>query len=584
MTITIKNDLVESDSQIDTRLSVSSLSISFGGAHPVVDDVSFELASHEVLALVGESGSGKSVTAASVLGLLPRDAQITSGSIRFSGTELVGLSNKELNVHRGSGIGMIFQDPLSHLDPSFKVGNQLREIIRVHSLRSEPDAQKELAMQWLDKVGISEPERVYDSYPHELSGGMRQRVLIALASLSQPAVLIADEPTTALDTVVQKQILDLLRSVVDETGGALLIITHDFQVVEYLADRVMVLQKGQVVETGPVAEVLSAPAQEYTRSLLDAIPRLGKRAGLRSWNGPRSLTDAASQRVLEAATPGSAEQSTTLLSARQLTKTFSTGGIGTGRPKQEFTAVMDVTLDIRRGEAFGLIGPSGSGKSTVARMLGGLLGISSGDIYFDGRDVSGADARSLRSMRPQFQYVFQDAGSSLNPRLRVDEQIARPLRRFRRATSKRQAQEQVRAVLERVGLPEGFGSRFPHELSGGQKQRVGIARALVLKPELLILDEPTSALDVSTQAAIIDLLVELKYDLGLTYLFIGHDLALIEWVCDRVGVLSHGELVDVFDAGGLRDADRHEATRRLLDADLTVPEPIPAEYTTKGSL
>lgn len=557
-------------------LEISDLVVEFGAgqdARRVVDGVSLRILPGETFALVGESGSGKSITASSILGLLPDDAVVAGGSIRLAGDEVVGLSEARLRSFRGRRAGMVFQNPLSSLDPSFRVDNQVREVVHLHRPDAGRREQEAVAREWLERVGIRDPERVLASYPHELSGGMRQRVMIAIAMLSGPDLLIADEPTTALDAVVQKQILDLLRNVVAESGASLLIITHDFGVVSYLADRVAVMKDGRIVEQGPRDDVLDRPQDEYTRRLIDAVPAIGARFALEAEGLPRRLRRSAAQgepAVLPPALPETAghRAETLTLRADAVGKEFVVGGLGTGRPRRSFRAVDDVSLEIRRGEVFGLIGESGSGKSTFGRLAGGLVAASEGTIAVHDVDITRLAGRALRAQRPRIQYVFQDATASLNPRIRVGEQIIRPLLRFGKAASAADARARAKDVAELVGLGDEHLARYPHELSGGQRQRIGIARALALEPELLILDEPTSALDVSTQATIIDLLLDLRDRLDLTYLFIGHNLAVIEFVCDRIGVLEQGRLVDVFDAHELFSADRSPVTRDLLAAIL----------------
>ncbi|GIF24044.1 ABC-type glutathione transport system ATPase component [Actinoplanes tereljensis] len=559
-------------------LSVDGLHVDFqlpGAVVNAVRGVDLEVHPGEVLALVGESGSGKSVTAASILGLLPGTARVTAGSIRFEGNELVGLPDKRLNVFRGAGIGMIFQDPVTSLDPSFTIGSQLGDTARLH-LKVSRDAAREVGHTWLDRVGIADPERVLRSYPHELSGGMRQRVMIALAGLSGPKLLIADEPTTALDATVQKQILDLLLDLTGETGTAVLLITHDFGVVSHTSSRVAVMRAGAIVEVGETAQVLGAPEHPYTRILIDSVPAIGQRHAV-----------AGQERRLLSATPHTGrvqlsdrtaaprpDTGEPILELAGVAKEFAIGGLGTGRHKTTVRAVDDVTLSVRRGEIFGLIGESGSGKSTLARLAGGLLPLTAGRINFDGTDVTAVDKHDLRR---RFQYVFQDATTALNPRIKVGDQITRPLLRLGKASSRKQAAQLTSRALDLVGLSAGYADRYPREFSGGQRQRISIARAIALEPDLLILDEPTSALDVSTQATILNLLLDLKDELDLTYLFIGHNLAVIEFVCDRIGVLKQGSLIETFEADDLFAADRQPATRALLDAVL----PLGAPLTTK---
>ncbi|MEE6388733.1 ABC transporter ATP-binding protein [Microbacterium paraoxydans] len=570
------------DDPTPPALRITDLVVEFGeGDHAtrVVDGVSLELRAGRTFALVGESGSGKSITAASVLGLLPHDARIRSGSIAVGGAELAGAGEARLRRFRGSQVGMIFQNPLASLDPSFRIGSQLREIIAHHRPDTRRPQQDELARTWLQNVGIADAERVLRSYPHELSGGMRQRVMIALASLSQPAVLIADEPTTALDAVIQKQILDLLQTVVRESGGALLLITHDFGVVSYVADDIAVMKDGRIVETGERRAVLRDPQHDYTRTLIAAVPGIGARfpleqAGLpvrlrtRTGTAPDPGTATAPRDVAPEARTWSTAP--TLLRVNDVSREFHVGGIGTGIPRRSFSAVDEVSFEVARGEVFGLIGASGSGKSTLARVIGGLLPATAGTVEFDGVDLAAASPSRVRGLRPRFQFLFQDATSSLNPRIAVGEQIARPVRRFGKAHTAAEARSTVARVLDLVGLPSDHARRYPHELSGGQRQRIGIARALALEPDLLILDEPTSALDVSTQATIIDLLLDLREELDLTYLFIGHNLSIIEFVCDRIGVLDAGRLVDLFPARELFSEERDATTRTLLSAILPV--------------
>ena len=565
----------QSGSAAAVVLEVADLSIAFpedetGG--PTVSGISFALTAGEVLALVGESGSGKSLTAAAIIGLLPRTARITGGAVRFrhgtqSPVDLAALPERRLAAYRGSGIGMVFQNPLGALDPAHRISTQLDEVLTRHRPGTTRAARRELATEWLTEVGFDAPDRVLGAYPHELSGGMRQRVALALAALSEPAVLIADEPTTALDTVVQRQILDLLRDITRATGSSLLLITHDFDVVAHMADTVAVLAQGRVVEQGPRDTVLTAPEHPYTRRLLAAVPRLGKRATLPSWHGTRRLSsvEPAPQRSEPPTRDGAVEP---LLRLETVTKEFTVGGFGTGLARRELLAVDDISLAVRPGEIYGLIGPSGSGKSTLGRVMGGLLPATTGSVVFDGSSLAGARPAALRALRSRLQYVFQDPVGSLNPGIRVGEQIARPLRRFGRASNRKTAADAVARALELVGLPTGFADRYPHALSGGQAQRVGMARALALEPDLLILDEPTSSLDVSTQAEIIDLLLDLRERLNLTCVFIGHDLGLVEWVSDRIGVLSGGRLVDEFHTEHLYDSTRSPATRALLQADL----------------
>ncbi|MFF7710400.1 dipeptide ABC transporter ATP-binding protein [Pseudomonas sp. NPDC007930] len=527
-------------------LDITDLHVAFAG-QPAVQGLNLALEAGEILALVGESGSGKSVTASALMGLLPRRGTRLRGSLRFNGQALLGLSEAALNRVRGRGIGMIFQNPLSALDPSFKVGQLLRENLRHKQGLRGAAAQRE-ACHWLRQVGISDTARVLNAYPHQLSGGMRQRVMIALALIGRPALLIADEPTTALDATVQKHILDLLLSINQRHGTAILIITHDFGVVAWMSQRVAVMRAGRVVEQGPTAALLGTPQHPYTQALIRAVPVLGSRP-----HAPRRA-------------PAAGEP---LLEVRELSKTFSQA-TGWLRAPQQVAAVQGVSLEVRAGEILGLIGESGSGKSTLGRLIAQLTPASSGSVRFDGRALPVANAHDHQAFCRQLQYVFQDASASLNPRRTVAEQLTAPARRLGLASSTSQALELAVQALEQVNLGPEHLHRYPHGFSGGQRQRIGIARALVVQPRLIILDEPTSALDVSIQAQILELLLALRERLNLTYLFIGHSLPVIETFCDRVAVMEQGRLVETFAAGDLLANARHPYTQKLLASVLPI--------------
>ncbi|MBB5912084.1 ABC-type glutathione transport system ATPase component [Nocardia transvalensis] len=540
-------------------LRVDDLTVGFGSVR-AVRGVSLSVRRGEILALVGESGSGKSVSAAAVVGLLPPTAQV-GGSVTFEGRQLLGLRDRELNAVRGKKIGSVFQDPANALDPSFTIGSQLRELIRHHRGLAAADAT-ELAGDWLRRVGIPDTGRVLGSYPHELSGGMRQRVMLAVACLPEPDLLIADEPTTALDPTVAKQVLDLLAGLQRELGLAVLIVTHDFGVVSHIADRVAVLRHGELVESGDVTTVLSAPEHPYTRLLIESVPVFGRDIGGagRTHNGSGPSTD-----ILPESADGEA-QDVPLLELRSVTRRFQIRRSGWRRPP-DFAALTAVDLAVRRGESVGLIGESGSGKSTVARLAAGLLTPSQGSVHFDGQSLSG------KEFRRGLQLIFQDHGSALNPRVRIGEQLVRPMLRLGVAAGA-EATERADELITAVGLEPAVLERFPHELSGGQRQRVGIARALAVRPRLLVLDEPTSALDVTTQARILDLLADLKRRFDLTFLLIAHNLAIVEAFADRIVVLDAGRVVDDFPAAEFRSPERHPVTRRLVDAVLQPTRPL----------
>ena len=537
----------------DPLLSVRDLAVSFEGEDGVtraVDGVSLELAAGEILALVGESGCGKSVTALSLMGLLSAPNAVPSGSARYGDSELIGASDDELRKLRGEELAMVFQDPLSSLNPVLRVGDQIAEQILAHRSVSRSDARTQV-VSLLERVGIPQPQQRVDSYPHELSGGMRQRVMIAMALSCEPRILIADEPTTALDVTVQAQILDLIRELRDETGAGVLLITHDFGVVAELADRVAVMDTGRIVEQGTVEDVFEQPQDAHTRRLLAAVPRL---------DGPL--------RQRPAVAPG---DDGPILALENLEVAFPVRGrrLRRGGP-EPLRAVDGVTLSIDPGETVGLVGESGCGKSTLARAAVRLLDPTGGSVSFAGHDITRAKRRELDPLRAELQIVFQDPYGSLNPRKQVRDIIGLPLRL--NGVSKAETAQRVDALLERVGLEPAHADRWPHEFSGGQRQRIGIARALALNPRLVVLDEPVSALDVSVQAQILELLDDLQRELGLSYLFISHDLSVVRQVSDRVAVMQAGKLVEFAPVAELYASPAHPYTAELLQA-VPVPDP-----------
>ncbi|HEY8986640.1 MAG TPA: ABC transporter ATP-binding protein, partial [Streptomyces sp.] len=483
-------------------VEVSDLTVEFG-ALKAVDGLSFTLAPGGALALVGESGSGKSTVASALLGLHRGTGARVRGSVTVAGTAVQDASDDDLRRLRGGKAAMVFQDPLSSLDPYYAIGDQIAEVYRVHT-RAAKRAARARAVEVLDRVGIPDAARRARSRPHEFSGGMRQRALIAMALACEPDLLIADEPTTALDVTVQAQILDLLHTLREETGMGLLLVTHDVGVAAESVDDVLVMRHGRLVEHGPTTDVLSAPKDAYTRELLGAVPRVDAR---------RTGSEATDDVVLE---------------ATGLRREF-------GRGRKAFRAVDDVSLTVRRGETLGVVGESGSGKTTLGRMLVGLLKPTAGEIRYDGRAHTRVD--------PAVQMVFQDPVSSLNPRRSVGESIADPLR-ARGEKDEKRIHARVGELLERVGLEAAHYDRYPHEFSGGQRQRVGIARALAADPRVIVCDEPVSALDVTTQAQVVALLGELQRELGLALVFIAHDLAVVRQVSDRVAVMRGGRIVE----------------------------------------
>ncbi|KOV98950.1 ABC transporter ATP-binding protein [Streptomyces sp. NRRL B-1140] len=509
-------------------VDVTGLRVDFGATR-AVDGLSFRLEEGAALALVGESGSGKSTVASALLGLHRGTGARVEGTVEVAGTDVRRASDEELRRLRGGRAAMVFQDPLSSLDPYYAIGDQIAEVYRVHA-RVSRRAARARAVEVLHRVGIPDAARRSRSRPHEFSGGMRQRALIAMALACEPRLLIADEPTTALDVTVQAQVLDLLHTLREETGMGLLLVTHDVGVAAESVDEVLVMRHGRAVEHGPVADVLGAPAQPYTRELLAAVPRL---------DAPRKAPAAPEQVVEEV-----------VLEATGLRREF-------GRGKRAFTAVDDVSLVLRRGETLGIVGESGSGKTTLGRMLVGLLEPTAGSLTFEDRPHKGVN--------PAVQMVFQDPVSSLNPRRSVGESIADPLR-ARGEREEGRIRERVGELLERVGLEAAHHDRYPHEFSGGQRQRVGIARALAADPRVIVCDEPVSALDVTTQAHVVGLLGELQRELGLALVFVAHDLAVVRQVSDRVAVMRRGRIVEEGPAAGVYESPRDPYTRQLLAA------------------
>ncbi|MFF7641199.1 dipeptide ABC transporter ATP-binding protein [Streptomyces canus] len=503
---------------------VKDLTVEFGDLS-AVDGLSFRLEQGAALALVGESGSGKSTVASALLGLHRGTGARVGGSVEVAGVDVQRASDDELRLLRGAKAAMVFQDPLSSLDPYYAIGDQIAEVYRVHTRVSRRTARAR-AVEVLDRVGIADAVRRSRSRPHEFSGGMRQRALIAMALACEPHLLIADEPTTALDVTVQAQILDLLHTLRQETGMGLLLVTHDVGVAAGSVDDVLVMRHGRAVEEGPVAVVLGAPGEAYTRELLAAVPRV---------DAPRARSQASGEVVLE---------------AKGLRREF-------GRGKKAFAAVDDVSLTVRRGETLGVVGESGSGKTTLGRMLVGLLEPTAGEVRHDGHARVGVN--------PAVQMVFQDPVSSLNPRRSVGESIADPLR-ARGERDEQRIRGRVKELLERVGLEGAHYDRYPHEFSGGQRQRVGIARALAADPRVIVCDEPVSALDVTTQAQVVALLGELQRELGLALVFVAHDLAVVRQVSDRVAVMRRGRIVEQGPADEVYDSPRDPYTRQLLAA------------------
>ncbi|MEU9967882.1 ABC transporter ATP-binding protein [Streptomyces malaysiensis] len=536
-------------------LSIRGLEVSYrtgDGAPPAVRGVDLDIAPGEVLALVGESGSGKSTTAHAVIGLLPPGGRVDGGRILFDGTDLATAGERELRARRGRDIGLIPQDPMVSLNPVQRIGRQVAEVLLIHGLADRASAPAE-AVRILGQAGLPDPEVRARQYPHELSGGMRQRVLIAIAVAARPRLVIADEPTSALDVTVQRRILDHIETLTRQAGTAVLLITHDLGVAADRARRIAVMSEGRIVETGRTRDVLTAPRHPYTRRLLASAPSVAtERARVRVRVREEAPADGPSGAGAEGA-------GADLVVAEGLVKEFAARG------RAPVRAVDAVDFRIRRGECFALVGESGSGKSTTARMVARLTDPTEGRIRFDGQDITALSGRALRRLRRRVQLVYQNPYSSLDPRRSVADAVTEPLRAFRvgdRAARLRRAAE----LLDRVALPATTLRRRPGELSGGQRQRVAIARALALGPDLVICDEPVSALDVSVQARILELLAEFQRDLGLSYLFISHDLAVVRQIADRVGVMRDGRLLETGTTDRVFAAPSHPYTEELLAA------------------
>jgi len=556
-----------------SALSVEHLCVDFstaGRLHEAVTDLTFEIQPGEILALAGESGSGKSVTALAVLGLLPRNAR-RSGEIHVAGTSVVGASGRQLQELRGGSIGMVFQEPMTALNPVFTVGWQITEAMRLHGRREPKASLRRAALEVMAKAGIPEPERRFRQYPHELSGGLRQRVMIAIAICNGPALIIADEATTALDVTVQAEVLSLLRSLRDDTGVAMLVITHNMGVVADIADTVAIMRQGRLLECAPVGQLFERPEHSYTRELLSSVPRLErhpKRSRFAS-HSQEPTTAAASVEataVDRVSTAGELRaQPVTVLSIDHLIIEF-------GRRAKRLRAVDDVSLSIASGEIVALVGESGSGKSTVGRAAVGLYRPRSGSVSVLGSDLGRMRRRKLRAVRRQFAVVLQDPAASLDPRMSVLASIVEPMVICRVGTRRERYERGIEA-LERVRLGSALADRFPHELSGGQRQRASIARALVMRPKLVVADEPTSALDVSVQASVLDLFLDLQDEVGFACLFISHDLAVVSKLADRVLVMHRGRIVEQGERDAVLFCSTEPYTRQLM-LSAPVPDPV----------
>ena len=563
---------------MSTLLSVNNLNIEAHtrtGVVQVVKDLSFSIRQGETLGVVGESGCGKTVTALSIMKLLPKETlKISSGNIIFNNIAINNLSDSELEKIRGNEISMIFQEPMTSLNPLFTVGEQVAEVVRRHKKVSKERAWKR-AIELLDLVKIGNPEKKALDYPFQLSGGQRQRVMIAIALACEPKILIADEPTTALDVTIQAEILALINRLKDETGTAVMFITHDMAVVAQMADRVIVLYPGEKVEEGTVHEIFNNPKHEYTKSLLAAVPKLGEMAS-RKYPEPMRLIGKGDTRIVKPII-GTDEP---ILSVKKLVTRYSIRGGLFQRIKAKVHAVEDISFTIMKGKTLSLVGESGCGKSTVGRSLIRLVEPASGEVYLDGQNILDLTVKDVRDARSKIQMVFQDPFASLNPQRPLFDQVAEPLRNYG-IFKLEELQKRIGDLFDRVKLPQSFMKRYPHQLSGGQRQRIAIARALALNPKVIIADEPVSALDVSVQAQVLNLMMELQVDLGLSFLFISHDMAVVERVSHDVGVMYLGRLVEIGPRQAIFRNPHHPYTKDLLKA---VPIADPSKRKTESEM
>ncbi len=543
-----------------TLLEVKNLRVAFGSGPErelAVADVSFAIPNRETFALLGESGSGKSVTALSVMRLLPEAAHIEAGHVRLRGQDLLDLPEAQMRTVRGTSIGMIFQEPMTSLNPVMTVGQQIGESLRRQGLpKSEARAR---ARELLDAVRVPDAQRRLNEYPHHLSGGMQQRVMIAAALAGEPDLLIADEPTTALDVTIQAQVLELLRELQRELGMAMLFITHDLAVARQMADAVAIMQHGRIVEAGPAEEFFSKPNHEYSRNLFAALPDISKR-------GQRLHGIEARETPLEENRSPAHSEAPVLLEVEDLRVHFPIRRGVFRRVVGHVPAVDGLTFALREGETFALVGESGCGKTTTGKSLIRLLPATQGRIRYRGKDLAHCSAHEMSALRAEMQIIFQDPFASLNPRMMVGDIIAEGMQQLNVLEDAARRQARVLELLEQVGLKPAHRSRYPHEFSGGQRQRIAIARALAVDPKLIVCDEPTSALDVTIQAQILNLLREIQEQHGLTYLFITHNIAVVSWMAHRMAVMRHGRIVEQGEATEVLRNARHEYTHELLAA------------------
>lgn len=542
-------------------IQATNLKISFGD-FVAVKGISFAVEEGKTLAIVGESGSGKSLTALSLMGLLPKGAAI-SGSLQLNTNNqaynLHAVDNTQWQQLRGKEMGMVFQEPMSSLNPVMKIGKQLVEVILTHQ-QVDKQTAKQQAIEWLRKVQLPNPEKLYDRYPHQLSGGQKQRVMIAMAMCNKPVLLIADEPTTALDVTVQQEVIALMRNLQQEHHTAMIFITHDLALASQIADEVLVMYQGEVMEYGKAADVLRNPQHAYTKALLACKPNAANKG-----NRLPVVADFLQGNTHAVAKQTEAPIGDTILQVNKLRVWFTENKDWLGRPVDYFKAVDDVSFELKRGEVLGLVGESGCGKSTISRSLMGLLPVHEGQILFNGEDLAKLHTKEWTRIRRQIQMVFQDPYASLNPRMTVGDMLTEPMRTHN-IVPRSELQKEAQRLLNLVQLPADSMKRYAHQFSGGQRQRIGIARALALRPQLMICDESVSALDVSVQAQILNLLKDLQREFNLTYLFISHDLNVVHYISHRVMVMQAGHIVEAGDATQVLQQPHNDYTKRLIAA------------------
>ena len=550
------------------NVKVQDFSLSIKGK-TILKNISFEIKTNEIVAMVGESGSGKSLTALSLLGLLPTEKiSIESGSIQFNNKELLNLDESQWRTIRGNQISMVFQEPQSSLNPTMCCGHQVEEIIKEHyKNKYSADERKSKVINAFDRVKLPNPERIYSAYPHEISGGQKQRVMIAMALMNEPSLLIADEPTTALDVQVQKEIIDLLKELQQEYKMSILFISHDLSLVSQLADKIVVLYQGSVVEIGTPQEIFKTPKEQYTRALIQARPKPNKRLKKLPTIEDFKL------KVIEEELVSLKERNKRLekiyaqeplLSVRNLNKTYTSRNGFFGK-QEKFTAIDDLSFDLYPGETLGLVGASGCGKSTLGKALVYLNKPSKGEIFYKGKSLSKLNSSEIRRLRTEVQFIFQDPYAALHPQKKIGNAILEPIEAHQ-ILPLNQRKNRVIDLLDQVGLNQSYFNRYPHELSGGQRQRVVIARALAVDPSVLICDESVAALDISVQAQVLNLLNELQEKLKLSYLFISHDLSVVQFISDKIMVMDRGEIVEYKEADELYRNPQEKATQKLIEA------------------